>query len=98
MEWIPLALGTGHCCLKTKHLPYTTSDAICCLLCMITVAINSISMQCFHSCSGSTLYTFRNFMNVHPLMCEALMSFPTSAGEVTISLETSPEVSITSDY
>ena len=35
-------------------------------------------------------------MNIHPLMCEALMSLPTSeetSGEVTILLETSPEVS-----
>ena len=35
-------------------------------------------------------------MNIHPLMCEALMSLPSSeetSGEVTILLESSPEVS-----
>ena len=34
--------------------------------------------------------------NIHPLMCEALMSLPTSertSGEVTILLVTSPEIS-----
>ena len=38
----------------------------------------------------------RKFMNIHPLMCEAIISLPTSeetSGEVTIFLVTSPEVS-----
>ena len=38
----------------------------------------------------------RKFMNIHPLMCEALISLPTgeeTSGEVTIFLEASPEVS-----
>ena len=37
-----------------------------------------------------------SFMNIYPLMCEALISLPTSeetSGEVTILLVTSPEVS-----
>ena len=59
----------------------------------------------------SALSVIRNFMNIHPLMCETLMCetlmcetlmcetlmcLPTSeetSGEVTILLETSPEVS-----
>ena len=39
---------------------------------------------------------FRKFLNIHPLMCKALISLPTSeetSGKVTILLVTSPAVS-----